>query len=79
MAIISDRDAKFLSEFWKGLFKRLDTKLLTATSYHPQTDGQSERSNQTVEIALRYLTVEYDEPWVDKLPGRQLVLNNSTN
>jgi hypothetical protein len=57
-AIISDRDAKFVSEFWKALFQKSNTKILTSTAYHPQTDGQSERSNQTIEIALRYYVSE---------------------
>ena len=52
--IISDRDPKFLSELWRTWFNQLNVQLLTSTSYHPQTDGQSERTNQTIEIALRY-------------------------
>jgi hypothetical protein len=44
-AIISDRDPKFMSEFWKALFQKSGTKILTSTAYHPQTDGQSEGSN----------------------------------
>ena len=51
-AIISDRDPKFLSDLWKGLFKALNTKLLVLTAYHPQTDGQSEQMNQTIEIVI---------------------------
>jgi transposase InsO family protein len=43
--IISDRDAKFTSEFWKSLFTGCGTKLLFSTTYHPQTDGKIERVN----------------------------------
>ena len=53
--IISDRDSKFLSEFWRALFKKLGVVLLTTIAYHAQTNEQSERTNQTVEIAIRYL------------------------
>lgn len=79
-AYISDRDSKFLDEFWRALFKRLGgTKFLTSTTYHPQTDGQSERTNQTVEVALRYWTCEYDSSWVKALSSLQTILNNSLN
>lgn len=54
MTTISDRDSKFMSELWQIIFQRLRTAILTSTAYHPQTDGQSKRTNQTVEIALRY-------------------------
>jgi hypothetical protein len=64
-AIISDRDAKFVSEFWKSLFQKSGTRILTSTAYHPQTDGQSERSNQTIEIALRYYVSERQDNWAD--------------
>lgn len=78
--IISDRDSKFLSEFWQTIFKRLGTTMLTSTAYHPQTDGSSERTNQTVEIALRYLITMFpDTDWIDFLPSLQAQLNNSPN
>ena len=52
-AVISDRDPKFMSDLWQISFIRLDTRSLVATAYHPQTNGASERMNQTVEIATR--------------------------
>ena len=50
-----------------------------STAYHPQTDGQSERTNQTVEIALRFLTTEYTTSWVKVLPSLSATLNNSVS
>ena len=76
-AIISDRDRKFLSDMWKQLFKELEVELLYSTAYHPATDGQSERSNQTVEIALRfYLDAMYDvRQWPKVLPSLTFEFN----
>ena len=77
-AIISDRDPKFLSEFWQAVFEKLGTSLLTSTAYHPQTDGQSERTNQTVEIALRFLLSSTDGTlWPTFLPALQAAFNNT--
>ena len=79
--IISDRDPRFMSDLWKTMFTRLGTSMLTSTAYHPQTDGQSERTNQTVEVALRYLCTDPRAKlrWVAALPSIQATLNNSTN
>ena len=78
--MISDRDPKFLSSFWTEIFKRLGTELLVSTMYHPQTDGQSERTNQTVEIALRYnLSKGESNSWQRLLSKIQATLNNSPN
>lgn len=45
LAIISDRDTKFVSDLWRQIFKSLSVKLLLTTSWHPESDGQSERTN----------------------------------
>ena len=76
-AIIFDRDFKFLSDFWQATFEKLEISLLTSTIYHPQIDGQSERSNQIVEIALRFLLFSMDESlWPSLLTSLQANFNN---
>ncbi|GJW32036.1 putative reverse transcriptase domain-containing protein [Tanacetum coccineum] len=57
--IISDRDSKFTSHFWKSLNQALGTQLDMSTAYHPQTDGQSERSIQTLEDMLRACVIDF--------------------
>ena len=70
--ILSDRDRKFLGALWTELFKLLGVSLLYSTAYRPQTDGQSERSNQTIEIALRYyLSILDPKKWPTVLPRLQ--------
>jgi hypothetical protein len=77
-AIISDRDPKFTSDFWRALHDLLDVRLLLSTAYHPQTDGLSERKNQTVEIAIRFHYFDNpDIPWTQVLPALQHHLNNT--
>ena len=79
-AIVSDRDTRFLSEMWQTFFERMGTALLASTAYHPQTDGSSERTNKTVEIAIRFLVTNYpDLNFVLALPSLQAQLNNSAN
>ena len=53
VSIVSDRDPRFTSQFWVAFQEALDTQLLYGTAYHPQTDGQSERTIQTLEDMLR--------------------------
>ena len=80
LQIISDRDPKFLSDFFTAMAGALKIKMCTTAAYHPQADGQSERTNQTVEIGLRYFVTGHpDLAWVDCLPHLQAVLNNSRN
>ncbi|GJX93923.1 putative reverse transcriptase domain-containing protein [Tanacetum coccineum] len=57
--IISDRDSKFTSHFWQSLNKALGTQLDMSTTYHPHTDGQSERSIQTLEDMLRACVIDF--------------------
>lgn len=66
--LISDRDPKFNSEFWGAVFKSCGATLGMTTAYHPSADGQAERTNQTVEIALRCLLIgQYEEKWEEIL------------
>ena len=56
--IVSDRDSKFTSNFWKGLFKDFGTNLNLSTAYHPRTDGQTERVNQVIVDMLRMYVMD---------------------
>lgn len=80
-AIISDRDRKFISEVWRGMMDALGVKLLFSTAWHPQTDGASERTNQTVDIALRYYlaSLEDNTLWPRAIPFITASLSNSTS
>nr|GFC90502.1 reverse transcriptase domain-containing protein [Tanacetum cinerariifolium] len=59
VSIISDRDSYFTSRFWKSLQKALGTQLDLSTAYHPETDGQSERTIQTLEDMLRACAMDF--------------------
>lgn len=67
-AVITDRDKIFTSNFWAELFKKLGTASRLSTAYHPQTDGQSERLNQCLEMYLRCLTYQRPNQWHKWLP-----------
>ena len=66
--IVSDRDPKFVSKFWRELHRLLGGRLLMSTAYHPQTDGASERAVQTVSQILRAMVRPDQTDWVAKLP-----------
>ena len=79
--LIINCNPKFLSRFWTALFKKLRVKLLHSIAYHPQIDGSSERTNQTVEIALRFFVHALDNPglWPQVLPRIQAIINNTSS
>jgi hypothetical protein len=64
-SIVSDRDKVFTSHFWQSLFKNMHTKLNMSMAYHPQTDGQTERVNQCLELYLRCSVTASPTKWVD--------------
>ena len=76
-SIVSDRDARFTSLFWQDLSKRLGTKFRMSTTYHPQTDGQTERVNGVLEDILRHFVGPYQNDWDDLLAPVEFALNNS--
>ena len=76
--IVSDRDPRFMSHFWHALWNELGTKLKISTSYHPQTDGQTERSNRTLEDMLRAYVNYAQDNWDEKLIAVEFAVNNST-
>ena len=77
VSIISDRDPRFTLRFWKGLKKELGVKLNLSTTFHPQTDGQSERTIQTLEDMLRSCVLQFKGHWNEYLPLPEFTYNNS--
>ena len=63
--IVSDRDTKFTSNFWRGIFKGFGTNLNFSTTYHPQTDGKTERVNRIIEDMLRMYVMDKPSKWED--------------
>ncbi|KAI3815735.1 hypothetical protein L1987_15415 [Smallanthus sonchifolius] len=75
--IIYDRDARFTSRFWQSLQTALGTRLDLSTTYHPQTDGQTERTIQTLEDLLRACVIDFGGNWDSHLPLIEFSYNNS--
>ncbi|GJS17312.1 putative reverse transcriptase domain-containing protein [Tanacetum coccineum] len=76
VSIISDRDGRFTSLFWQALHKALGTRLDMSTAYHPETDGQSERTIQTLEDMLRACMLDFGKNWDRHLPLVEFSYNN---
>nr|GEX80546.1 putative reverse transcriptase domain-containing protein [Tanacetum cinerariifolium] len=77
VSIILDRNRLFTSQFWQTLQKDLGTRLDMSTTYHPQTNGQSDRTIQTLEDMLRACVIEFSGSWDVYLPLAELSYNNS--
>ena len=73
--IVSDRDVKFLSYFWKTLCAKLGIKLLFSSAYHPQTDSQKEVTNHTLSTLLRVLIKKNIKEWEECLPITEYAYN----
>nr|GEZ15452.1 DNA/RNA polymerase superfamily protein [Tanacetum cinerariifolium] len=77
LTIVSDRDPRFASRFWKGLQKAWGTRLKFSTAFHPQIDGQSEHTIQTLEDMLRSCALEWTGNWDNYICLVEFAYNNS--
>jgi hypothetical protein len=77
--IVSDRGPQFVSEFWKHLNKRLQIQSLLSTAAHPQTDGQTERFNASLEQYLRAYVSYLQDDWSEWLPLAEFAANSATS
>jgi hypothetical protein len=76
-AIISDRDPRFTAGVWKEVFRAWGTQLRMSSSYHPQTDGQTERMHRVMEAGLRAYANKARTDWADRLPMIEAFYNSS--
>ncbi|KAL8102858.1 hypothetical protein AgCh_027400 [Apium graveolens] len=77
VSIVFDKDPRFNSRFWRQFHDHSETKLKMSTAYHPQTDGQSERTIQTIEDMLRTCAIDFKGNWGDHLSLIEFSYNNS--
>jgi hypothetical protein len=75
--IVSNRGSQFTSKFWEKLHESMDTKLNFSSAYHPQTDGQMERTTQILEGLLRACALKYGKRWDKSLSYAEFSYNNS--
>jgi len=76
-SIVSNRDPQFTSRFWQTLHEALGSKLTMSSAYHPQTDGQSERTIRSLENLLRTCILYHLGAWDEVLPLIEFTYNNS--
>ncbi|KAI3724605.1 hypothetical protein L2E82_36388 [Cichorium intybus] len=77
LSIVSDRDPRFTSNFWRALQDKMGTRIQLSTAYHPQTDGQSKRTIQTLEDMLRSCVMDFGGSWDEHLPLVEFAYNNN--
>jgi hypothetical protein len=78
-SIVSDRDPKFTSVFWKEVHRLAGTRLMMSTAFHPQTDGASERKIRDLSAVLRSIVKSSQADWADKIPMSEFALNSSVS
>ena len=76
ISIVSDRNTKFASKLWHGFQSAMGTEPCFSTAFHPQSNGQSERTIQTLEVALRACALDYVGTWGHNLPLAEFAYNN---
>jgi hypothetical protein len=74
--IILDRGSQFTFRFWRSFHENMNTKLNFSTTYYPQTDGQTERTNQILEDMLRACALQYGSSWNKSLPYAEFSYNS---
>ena len=77
VSIVSDRDLRFTTHFWKSFQKAMGTQLTMSTAFHPQTDGQSERTIQVLEDMLQACFLDHKHSWEEHFPLVEFAYNNS--
>ena len=77
VSIVSDRDPRFKTHFWKSFQKAMGTRLTMSTTFHPQRDGQSERTMQVLEDMLRARVLDHKGSWEEHFPLVEFAHNNS--
>lgn len=78
-SLVSDQGRTFIDSVWKATCDHLQIKHQLSTAYHPQTDGQSERMNRTVEVYLRHFVNYRQDDWSRRLPLAEFAINNHVN
>jgi hypothetical protein len=76
-SLVSDRDPRFTADVWKALWELLGTELKMSTAAHPQTDGQTERANRTINEVLRTCVSESGTDWEEQLPYVEFAMNSA--
>jgi hypothetical protein len=77
--VVSDRDARFTSRFWKAIMRLCGTRMSMSSAFHPESDGQTERVNRTLEQTLRMFVSPAQDDWDDLLPAVEFACNSAVH